>query len=378
MGIDRPLVVSIIGTRPEAIKMTPVARALAAYPRLRQRIVLTGQHADVQLDTGGLPDVEMTDLSVVASHLSAGETCGLIRDRLRLLMTGMHPHLVLVQGDTTSALAGALAAWDCAIPVGHVEAGLRSFDLEHPWPEEGNRIAIDEIAALLFAPTERAARNLAAERQVAGAIFITGNSGIDALFQARDACPTPSFADDRRTILVTCHRRENRGADLDGLASALHRIVDRLPLQIVFPLHPNPYVRAAIAQRLSGHPHIHLEEPVSHAEMVALIDSSWLILTDSGGLQEEGPALGKPVLVLRNVTERAEAADNIELVGMDPARIFAAVERLWSDTARYRRMATPTLAFGDGHAAERIAAVIDRFLSNPGAPFPDAWRQKRG
>jgi UDP-N-acetylglucosamine 2-epimerase len=358
--------------------MTPVAKALAHSPRLRQRIILTGQHADVQLDTGGLPDVEVTDLGVAPSHLSAGETCGLIRDRLRFLLTRMHPHLVLVQGDTTSALAGALAAWDCAIPVGHVEAGLRSFDLEHPWPEEGNRIAIDEIAALLFAPTEKAARNLAAERQVAGAIFITGNSGIDALFQARGACPTPSFADDRRTILVTCHRRENRGADLDGLASALHRIVDRLPLQIVFPLHPNPYVRAAIEQRLSGHPHIHLEEPVSHAEMVALIDSSWLILTDSGGLQEEGPALGKPVLVLRNVTERAEAADNIELVGMDPARIFAAVERLWSDTARYRRMATPTLAFGDGHAAERIAAVIERFLSNPGAPFPDAWRQKRG
>lgn len=378
MGIERPLVVSIIGTRPEAIKMAPVLKALASSPRLRQRVVLTGQHSGVQLDVGSLPNVEVADLRIPPSQLSAGETCSLIRDRLRLLLARMHPHLVLVQGDTTSALAGALAAWDCAIPVGHVEAGLRSFDFQQPWPEEGNRIAIDEISTLLFAPTEKGARNLAVERKVAGAIFITGNSGIDALFQARGACRAPKLADNRSIILVTCHRRENRGADLDGLATALRRIVDRLPLQIIFPLHPNPYVRSAIEQRLSGHPHIHLEEPVSHAEMVALIDSSWLILTDSGGLQEEGPALGKPVLVLRNVTERAEAAGNIELVGMDPERIFGSVDRLWSDAARYRRMATPTLAFGDGHAGERIAAVVDRFLSNPGAPFPDAWRQKRG
>ncbi|HEY1145886.1 MAG TPA: UDP-N-acetylglucosamine 2-epimerase (non-hydrolyzing) [Allosphingosinicella sp.] len=372
VGIDRPLVVSIIGTRPEAIKMTPVARALAASSRFGQRVVLTGQHAELNCEWA------TDDLRVDPSYLSAGELSGAIRDRLRPLLARLRPSLVLVQGDTASALAGALAACDCAIPIGHVEAGLRSFDLQHPWPEEGNRIAIDELSTLLFAPTEQSAHNLTAEPSVDGAIFITGNSGIDALFQARGARPAPPIASDRKLILVTCHRRENRGAELDRLAAALRRIVDRLPLQIVLPLHTNPHVRAGIEQRLSGCAHIHLEEPAGHAEMVGLIDASWLILTDSGGLQEEGPALGKPVLVLRSVTERAEAPDNIELVGTDPDRIFEAVERLWTDAERYRRMATPSLAFGDGHAGERIAAIVKHFLSDPKGPFPNAWRQKRG
>lgn len=356
--------------------MTPVARALAASPALQQRVVLTGQHAGLH---AGLHFAGATDnLGVNPAYLSAGELCGTIRDRLRPLLAHIHPSLVLVQGDTASALAGALAARDCAIPIGHVEAGLRSFDLQHPWPEEGNRIAIDELSTLLFAPTEASARNLEAEASVRGTIFITGNSGIDALFQARGAFPAPKVASDRKFILVTCHRRENRGAELDRLTDALRRIVDRLPLRIVLPLHTNPYVRAGIEQRLSGCAHIHLEEPTGHAEMVALIDASWLILTDSGGLQEEGPALGKPVLVLRSVTERAEAADNIELVGTDPNRIFEAVERLWTDAERYRRMATPSLAFGDGHAGERIAAIVERFLSESKGSFPNARRQKRG
>ena len=359
---SRPLVVSIAGTRPEAIKMTPVVRALAERPSLDQNLVLTGQHKDLAR-LFGLPPAAIRELDINLAEQTAGEICEAIRHALGPLLAQLRPDLVLVQGDTSSALAGALAAKDCGLAVGHVEAGLRSGDLLQPWPEEGNRIRIDAVSDLLFAPSEAAARNLALER-LKGAIHVTGNSGIDALFHARSLCPAPVPAGERRTVLVTCHRRENQGAALKRVASALKRLVRELPLQLVFPLHTNPHLRKSVRQLLGREPGIALIEPVEHAEMVCLMDRAWLILTDSGGLQEEGPALGKPVLVLRERTERGEAveSDNLELVGTDPDRIFGAVSRLLDDQERYARMARPSFPFGRGGAAPAIAALVEAFL----------------
>ena len=362
MAADRPLIVSIVGTRPEAIKLAPVLRALAALPNIEQSLILTGQHPGLARHFHFLP---VDDLAIDATEQSAGELRESLHYALLRHFIARRPDIVLVQGDTTSAVAGALAARDCDIPVAHVEAGLRSHDLQQPWPEEANRVVIDEVAALLFAPTERAALNLAAEPRVKGEVHVTGNSGIDALFELREAAEgAVPDAGERKTILVTCHRRENRH-ELFKIATALRRIVRQLPLRILFLLHPNPYVRRAVESLLAGEPHIALLEPVDHEEMVRLMGRSWLILTDSGGLQEEGAALGRPVLILRSVTERSEALDsaNAELVGTDPARIFAAVSCLLADTDKYADMARPTLAFGDGHAAPRIAEEIERFLA---------------
>ena len=358
-----PLIVSVVGTRPEAIKMAPVLRAIKARG-LAQKLLLTGQHQDLAPHFGFLPASARIALGIDPRGRSLDGLAATIRDAVETELGRAPPALLLVQGDTISALAGALAAQTCGVPVGHVEAGLRSFDLRQPFPEEAIRRRIDAIAALLFAPTVQAAANLAADRTVSGTVFVTGNSGIDALLAARaaDASPHP-VADDaqpRRTILVTCHRRENQGAPMDAVAAALIRLVAMLPVRVVLPLHPNRHVRAAIEARLGGQPHILLVAPAPHAVMVALIDRAWLILTDSGGLQEEGPALGTPVLVLRDVTERPEAGGNILLVGTDPDTIVAAVRDLLGDPARYARMATPAFPFGDGKAGPRIAdAIVD-------------------
>jgi UDP-N-acetylglucosamine 2-epimerase (non-hydrolysing) len=359
---DRPLILSIVGTRPEAIKMAPVVRALSERPAIRQELILTGQHKDIDEDFG-LPKRGLHKLDINLKEQTAGEICEALHEALLRRISRRRPDLVLVQGDTTSALAGALAARDCGVPVGHVEAGLRSGDVQQPWPEEGNRIRIDALADLLFAPSETAALNLSAEPRVTGRVHITGNSGIDALLHARLSCPVRE-SDVRKTILVTCHRRENQGPELARIAAALKRLVRELPLQIVFPLHPNPHLRRAVKRLLGSEQHIALIDPVGHREMVCLIERCWLILTDSGGLQEEGPALGRPVLVLRNTTERTEAVEsaNVELVGTDSDRIFGAVAALLGDKDRYDSMSEPSFPFGDGHAAPRIARIVEDFL----------------
>jgi len=360
-------IVSIVGTRPEAIKMAPVVRAIAARPGLTQQLLLTGQHAGLKR----LFDAIAPEAVRALRYDPRGRTPAKLRESLHRMLCGHFQRertdLVLVHGDTASAFAGALAAHDCGIPIGHVEAGLRSHDLNQPWPEEGNRVAIDALSALLFAPTEVAANNLVLDRRVKGAIHITGNTGIDALFEARDAGrkrePEPR-REGRRTILVTCHRRENQGEPTSGICAALKRLVRSLPVTVVLPLHPNRHVRRNLEEQLRGESEIRLVEPLDYPDMVQLIDRSWLILTDSGGLQEEGPALGTPVLVLRNVTERPEALEtgNIELVGAEEERIVAAVVALLEDESRYAAMSRPCLAFGDGHAAPRIADAIEAWL----------------
>jgi UDP-N-acetylglucosamine 2-epimerase (non-hydrolysing) len=360
----RNRIISIVGTRPEAIKMAPVARSLAACGGLDHRLVLTGQHSASAryLD---LPEGSVRKLDFDPRGRTRRDLRKALRARLCEDFRSERIDLVLVQGDTTSALAGAFAARDCGIPVGHVEAGLRSFDLRQPHPEEGHRILIDTVADLLFAPTEEAARNLRREGRAGGRIWVTGNPGIDALMQMRAPLAGRRRAPDgRRVILVTCHRRENQGGPARAVCEGLKRMAAELPVRIVLPLHPNRHVRAAIEDALAGTAHIELTEPLEHREMVRLMEESWLILSDSGGLQEEAPALGRPLLVLRDRTERPEAlaTGNIELVGTDPDRIVGAVASLLGDPARYARMARPAFPFGDGRASERIVAAIEEWL----------------
>jgi len=362
----RPLVVSIVGTRPEAIKIAPLARALDRSQSLRHRLLLTGQHSGLAPLFADLCPDRVAELRFDPSR----RTAVVLRESLHRLLcrtlAGGRPDLVLVHGDTTSAVAGAFAAWDCGIALGHVEAGLRSFDFRQPWPEEGNRVVIDALSELLFAPTERAAENLSREWRVKGRVLVTGNTGIDALFEAAVRLPPPPpFPDGRRPILVTCHRKENQGDGTARVCRALRQLVRELPVTVELPLHTNPTVRAAIQSELAGVPGIRLHEPLSHGAMVALMRRCWIILTDSGGLQEEGPALGKPVLVLRSVTERPEAlaTGNLELVGTDPARILEAVASLLENPNKLTRMSRPCLAFGDGKAAPRIASAIEDWLA---------------
>jgi UDP-N-acetylglucosamine 2-epimerase (non-hydrolysing) len=365
-----PFLVSIVGTRPEAIKMAPVARALERLAGVEHQVFLTGQHEG--LDGYFDPGQSLRALCFKPRDRSVES----LRTALRALLCGRFQRqpvdLVLVHGDTTSAAAGALAARDCGIAIGHVEAGLRSFDLDQPWPEESHRVAIDALADLLFAPTESAAANLRRETRVRGRILVTGNSGIDALLQARARLGSsgPAAAKgERRLILATCHRRENQGEPARAVCEMIRRMVAQLPVRVAAPLHLNPLVRGTIEEALAGVDHVQLLEPQGYEAMVRLMDESWLILTDSGGLQEEAPALGRPVLVLRDVTERPEAlaTGNLELVGTDPDRIFAAVEGLLADPERYARMARPAFPFGDGHASERIAEAIGAWLEERGS-----------
>lgn len=362
--MHRPLLVSVVGTRPEAIKMAPVARALERLPGVEHRIFLTGQHPGLA-DHFDLPDGRLRQLGFKPRDRDVER----LRSALRALLGGRFRRqpidLVLVHGDTTSAAAGALAARDCAIPIAHVEAGLRSFDLDRPWPEEGHRVSIDALAELLFAPTEHSAGNLRREPRVKGRIVVTGNSGIDALLRARARLPSCAASDERRLILVTCHRRENRGGPARAVCEAIRRMAAELPVRVAAALHLNPRARGAIEDALGGVDHVQLLEPQGHEAMVGLMESSWLILTDSGGLQEEAPALGRPVLVLREETERPEAlaTGNLELVGTDPERIVAAVAGLLADPRRYALMARRAFPFGDGRASERIAAAIEAWLA---------------
>ena len=361
-------VISIIGTRPEAIKMAPVADVLAASKSIDHSILLTGQHSGI----GSILDRHLCyELDAPLSALDFAGQRDLMRRELAAFLGLARPDLVLVQGDTTSALAGALAASDCGIAIAHVEAGLRSHDRE-PWPEEDNRIHIDSLSSLLFAPTRVAAANLANDDTIWGIVQVTGNSGIDALFAlapAPDSAPSDAA---RKRLLVTCHRRENQGPTFDRICLALRDLVQKLPVKIRFLLHPNPHLAAAARNRLGNIEHIDLVPALAHEESVAMLRASWALLTDSGGFQEYGAALGIPVLVLRDVTERVEAPTNIELVGSEPARIIDTVRRLIEDGDHYSRMAIPSTAFGDGQSARRIGDHVESWLhahatrANPG------------
>ncbi len=362
-------VVCVVGTRPEAIKMAPVVRALRR--RIADRPVLllaTGQHRDLLdralADFGLRPDDDL-DL------MRPGQTLAEVTARALIALDGWlernRPALVLAQGDTTTVLATALACHYRRVPFGHVEAGLRTGQLDAPFPEEANRVLAGRLAALHFAPTAAAARQLRREGVDRSTVVVTGNPVIDALlWTARRAGPLPCRPATARYALVTAHRRESFGAPLEGICRGLLvALADDPGLSLVVPVHPNPEVRAAIHRMLGQHPRVILLGPQGYRPFVALMKGAWVVLTDSGGVQEEAPALGKPVLVLRDVTERPEAvaAGVARLVGTDPQAIADGIAAL-ADAP------PPAVSpYGDGRAGPRIARAVERWLAGrPVAP----------
>ena len=370
---ERDVKVAIVfGTRPEAIKMFPVVHALQRRQGVDTRVIVTAQHRgllDQVLEIAGIvPDIDL-DVMVPNQTLD-GLTAKLIVE-LGKAFDAEKPDRVVVHGDTLTTMVASLAAYYRKIPVAHVEAGLRSGDIHHPWPEEVNRRVVACIADMNFAPTQAAADALMKESRDPASIHVTGNTVIDALLATRDRVrDTPAMArglDDlaarfagRRIVAVTTHRRENFGGGMESIARAIADIAARPDVAVIFPVHPNPNVRPIMDAVLGDLPNVAMIEPLDYPHFVRLLDISHLVLTDSGGVQEEAPSLGKPVLVMRETTERPEGVDagTARLVGADRERIVCEVLALLDDDAAYQAMARAHNPFGDGGAAERIAAVI--------------------
>lgn len=359
----------ILGTRPEAIKLAPVIQVFQRSSSFDTQIILTGQHREMVEQVMQLFNFKADcDLEIMQPQQSLSDiTCRSLRG-LETLFQANKPDLVIVQGDTTTAFAATLAAFYQKIPVGHVEAGLRTDELFNPYPEEANRRLISQLTQLHFAPTPLAVENLQ-RSGVLGEIHHTGNTVIDALLNVASrepACNIPGLNwDSHRTLLATVHRRENWGEPLQGIAQGFLQILDKFPdTALLLPLHRNPTVREPLQALLGNHPRIYLTEPLDYAELVGAIGRSHLLLTDSGGLQEEAPSLGKPVLVLRETTERPEAvaAGTAKLVGTNSEDIFAAASELLSNSSAYEAMANAINPFGDGHAAERILQIVQNYL----------------
>ena len=361
-------VMTIFGTRPEAIKMAPLVRELQDRPGIQSICCVTAQHRqmlDAVLDIFHLePDYDLNIMQPRQSLYTITSKCLL---GMEGVLEEAKPDLVLVHGDTSTTFAGALAAFYRQIPVGHVEAGLRTGDKYSPFPEEMNRKLVGDIADLHFCPTVSNRENLAREGITDG-VFITGNTVIDALKTtvvkdyrfSNELLNSLDYAG-RRILLVTCHRRENYGAPMANIMTALRRVADAFPeAELVYPVHLSPVVREAAGKYLSGHPRIHLIEPLDVEEMHNLMARCYLVLTDSGGLQEEAPALGKPVLVLRRETERPEAvaAGTVRLAGTEEETVFRLASELLKDESAYRAMAHAVNPYGDGHACRRIVDAI--------------------
>ena len=361
-------ILSVIGTRPEAIKLAPVIREIRRHPdRVRSRVVVTAQHRgmlDQVLSLWGIePDVDL-DLMQPGQGLSRLTSRAL--DGLSQVIADEQPEWVIVQGDTTTAMTGALAAFYQGVPVGHVEAGLRTYDMDHPFPEEANRRFVGLMARMHFAPTQRAADNLLAEGVDASRVFVTGNTVVDAFHAVRDLpfdramSPLADLPDDKRLLLVTAHRRENFGPGIDRICRAIATIADRHDVHVAFPVHPNPKVAGPVYAALSGRPDVSLLPPLDYQPLAWLLERSHFVITDSGGLQEEATGVGKPVLVLRDATERPEGvlAGNAVLVGAHYERIVTWADRLLTEALTHRRMSTRTSPYGDGHASERIVSLL--------------------
>ncbi|MEV4435335.1 UDP-N-acetylglucosamine 2-epimerase (non-hydrolyzing) [Streptomyces sp. NPDC049555] len=363
----------VLGTRPEAIKLAPVARAMAASPLFEPLVVTTGQHREMlhqMLQMLQIP--AKVELDVMRERQELSTLTARLVDGLGEVVRAERPDLVVVQGDTTSALTGALAAFYEHVPVAHVEAGLRTGVLDNPFPEELNRRLIGRIARWHFAPTPRAAGHLTAEGIAEAEVFVTGNTVIDnLLWILEQGTGRSAFRSDLRRVLVTLHRRENQGEKMRAMGKALRRLADRGDVEIVLPLHKSPAVREALLPELTGHPHVRIVEPLDYVDFSATLAGCDLVLTDSGGIQEEAPSLGKPALVLRTTTERPEAveAGAARLVGTEPQVILEAAMHLLDDAETYGRMATAGNPFGDGRATQRIVAQLaEDFGADAGAP----------
>jgi UDP-N-acetylglucosamine 2-epimerase (non-hydrolysing) len=366
-------VLFVFGTRPEAIKLCPVVRHLQSRPsEFDARVCVTAQHRgllDQVLDVFGVTPHH--DLNIMTPGQTLSQSTSRIVAALEPVMAAEKPDIVLVQGDTTTTFCGALAAFYQRIPVGHIEAGLRTWDIDQPFPEEANRLLTGRLSAVHFAATQWAAENLRKEGVPEVNILVTGNTGIDAVLQVAGELAAGRLAGFsqaaldpvRKLIVVTSHRRESFGAGVENLCQALGRLADRPDTQIVFAVHPNPNVRGPVYERLGQRPNIALIDPVSYVPFVDLMRRSYLLLTDSGGIQEEGPSLGKPILVLREKTERPEAvqAGTVRLVGTDPERILQEATLLLDDAKEHSRRSAVHNPYGDGHASPRIADRIRSF-----------------
>jgi len=385
---DAKRIMVVYGTRPEAIKLAPVIRAIRASALLTPVVTLTGQHQamvdQVNAIFGVHPD---HNLDVIRPRQSLDGLTSRVLRRLTPTLRNERPDAVVVQGDTTSAFAGALAAFYEHIPVVHVEAGLRTGDIYSPFPEEANRRLTSQIAALHLAPTAISEDNLLREGIGAQNILVTGNTGIDALLAAVEQ-PAPYGnraleavdASEAPVLLVTTHRRESWGQRMRGVANAIARLARRYPeLVVVLPVHPNPVVREALLPALGGHGNVLIVEPMSYGAFARLLARSTIVLTDSGGVQEEAPSLGKPVLVLRDTTERPEgvSAGTARLVGTDPDRVYAEVDQLLTDARSYRAMANAVNPYGDGRAAERTAGAIEHMFGLRAQPEPFRRQNRR-
>jgi UDP-N-acetylglucosamine 2-epimerase (non-hydrolysing) len=364
----------IFGTRPEAIKLCPVVRTLRRDAGFEVRVCVTAQHRQMLDQVLAAFDIRPDhDLDRMLPGQTLFQSTSRILAGLESVLAAEQPDLVLVQGDTTTTLCGALASFYKNVPCGHVEAGLRTGDPRQPFPEEMNRILATRLCALHFAATEWAASNLRAEGVSEDTIGVTGNTGIDAVLHVRDGLESgrlvsrawPELDPARKLILVTAHRRESFGDGFERICRALAALTERPDVQLVYPVHPNPNVQDPVNRLLSGRPHIHLIAPLDYVPFVDLMRRAYLIVTDSGGIQEEGPSLGKPILVLRDKTERPEAvtAGTVKLVGTDERRIRSEAVRLLEDPSEYARMARVHNPYGDGRASERISTLIHSFFS---------------
>jgi UDP-N-acetylglucosamine 2-epimerase (non-hydrolysing) len=365
----------VFGTRPEAIKLCPIILHLRSRPEdFQVTVCVTAQHRSM-LDQvlrvfGVRPDF---DLDLMQSGQTLSQSTARIVAALEPVFAQTRPQLALVQGDTTTTLCGALAAFYQQVPLGHVEAGLRTHDLRQPFPEEMNRVLTGRISTIHFAATTRAAANLAVEGVDPKRVFVTGNSGIDAVLQIRDRLQSGQLPRSdygwrdlkKKLILVTAHRRESFGEGIENICRALGRLAQRGDVQIVYPVHRNPHVDGPVHRLLGGRPNIVLIEPLDYVPFVELMRAAYILITDSGGVQEEGPSLGKPILVTREKTERPEAveAGTVRLVGPNESRIFEQASLLLDSCEEYGRMTLVHNPYGDGHASERIAGAIYSFFT---------------
>jgi UDP-N-acetylglucosamine 2-epimerase (non-hydrolysing) len=369
-------IVVVFGTRPEAIKLCPLVSTLRSEPyssHLETVVCVTAQHRQMLDQVLGAFDIQPDyDLDL----MRPGQTLTALTSRLlaglESVFTDLKPSLAIVQGDTTTTLAGALAAFYARVPVAHVEAGLRTFDLDSPFPEEMNRLVTGRLATLHFAATNWAAGNLAREGVPADSVQVTGNTGIDAVLTIRDSLEAGKLSrfsalprdETRKLIVVTAHRRESFGDGFLRICEAIGELASRPDVQIVWPVHPNPNVQYAVDATLRGKTNVMLIEPLDYVPFVDLMLRAHLLITDSGGVQEEGPSLGKPILVLREKTERPEAVDagTVKLVGTERETIVREAVRLLEDREEYDRMARLHNPYGDGQACGRIAARVSRYL----------------
>lgn len=401
-------VLVVFGTRPEAIKMAPVVRSLRKRPNdFKTTVVVSAQHRTMLDQVMKLFGITSDyDLNIMQQNQSLEYVVTQVLNQLGPILEKEKPDVVLVHGDTVTTFAASLSAYYHKIPIGHVEAGLRSYDMANPFPEESNRVLTDHLCTLHFAPTHQAKENLLKENISRERIFVTGNTVTDALFiairephqwtePALKALFDPKQKTDAnqpaaRLILVTAHRRENLGAPLENVFRALRRLVDKHHgVYIVYPVHLNPAVQKSAQAVLGGHDRIHLIPPIDYLDLVNLLEKAYMVVTDSGGIQEEAPALGKPVMVLRKVTERPEAvaAGTARVIGVEEQKVYSALNELLTDQRSYERMANAVNPYGDGKATLRILDAIRfhfglwterpaEFLGDVVAP-PSLWPRRR-